>query len=84
MLYVAHTMSCVPPDRSEVWKLYCAIEFFSAIEALKLVTIKLKSHSQTPDDPPASMHDIILYCEPTVMTTFTTYTTSATEDMAHY
>ena len=32
-------------------KLYCAVEFFSVIEALKLVTIEVESHSQTPDDP---------------------------------
>ena len=31
-------------------KLYCAIKFFSAIEASKLVTIEVESwHSQTPD-----------------------------------
>ena len=39
-------MSNVP---SEVWKLYCAIEFFSVIEALKPITIEVESHSQTPD-----------------------------------
>ena len=37
----------VPPDRSEVRKLYCAVEFFSA---LKLFTIEVESNSQTPDD----------------------------------
>ena len=46
-LYIACTMSSVPSDRSEVWKLYCAVEFFSA---LKLFTIEVESHSQTPDD----------------------------------
>ena len=53
MLCIACTMSSVPPDRSEVQKLYCAVEFFFVIKALKLVTIEVESHSQpvTPDDP---------------------------------
>ena len=41
----------VQPDLSEVQKLYCAVEFFSVIEDLKLVTIEVESHSQTPSDP---------------------------------
>ena len=48
-LYIACTMSSVPLDQSEA--IYCAIEFFSVIEASKLVTIEVESHSQTPDDP---------------------------------
>ena len=51
VLYIACTMSSEPPDRSEVWKLCYAVEFFSVIEALKLVTIEVESHLQTPDDP---------------------------------
>ena len=43
-------MSSVTPDRFEVRKLYCAIEF-SVIETSKFVTIKVESHSQSPDDP---------------------------------
>ena len=35
-------------EQSEVQKLYCAVEFFSVIEASKLVTVKVESRSQTP------------------------------------
>ena len=46
-LHIARTMSSVPQTDL---KLYCAIKFFSAIEASKLVTIEVESwHSQTPD-----------------------------------
>ena len=32
-------------DQPEVWKLYCAIDFVTVIEASKIVTIKVKSWS---------------------------------------
>ena len=41
-------MSNVPPDQSEVRKLYYAVEFFSVIEALQLVTMEVERHSWTP------------------------------------
>ena len=47
VLNIARTMSSVR-YRTDL-KLYCAIEF-SVIEALKLVTIEVESHSQTPDN----------------------------------
>jgi hypothetical protein len=35
-------------DRSEVWKLYCTVEFVPVVEASKLVIIEVESQSQTP------------------------------------
>ena len=36
-------------DQPEVWKLYCAVDFITVIEASKLVTIEVESRSlQTP------------------------------------
>ena len=35
-------------EQSEVQKLYCAVEFFSVIEASKLVTVEVVSRSRTP------------------------------------
>ena len=49
-LYITRTMSSVSLDRSEVQKLYCTVEF-SVIEASKLVTTEVESHSQTPYHP---------------------------------
>ena len=72
-LYIARTMNSVPLDQSEVRKLYCAVEFFSA---LKLFTIEVESHSQTPDDQSLVCDWGILYCEPTILTIFTTCTIS--------
>jgi hypothetical protein len=35
-------------DRSEVRKLYCAVEFVPVVEVLKPVTIEVENLSQTP------------------------------------
>ena len=35
-------------DQSEVWKLYCAVEFISVIKALRFATIEAEIWSQTP------------------------------------
>jgi hypothetical protein len=35
-------------NRSEVWKLYCAVEFVPMVEASKFVTIEVECQSQTP------------------------------------
>ena len=85
-LYIARTMSSVPPDRSGVQKLYCAVEFFSA---LKFFTIKVESYSQTPDDQSLVCDCDVLYRAPTIFTTFTTFTISTmqlpyTEDMVKF
>ena len=70
-LYIAHTMSSVLPDRSGVRKLYCTVEFFSA---LKFFTIEVESYSQTPDDQSLVCDCGVLYREPTILMSFTTCT----------
>ena len=73
VLHVHDEQHNMPPDWSEDWMLYCAVNFFSVIEASKRVTIEVESHSQTPDDLNLVCNDYV----PIIMTTFTTYTTSS-------
>ena len=84
-LYIARSMSSVLLDQSEVWTLYCAVKFFSA---LKLFTIKVESHSQTHDDQSlASLRlkrCIVLYHEPTILTTFTIHTISTMQLLVEF
>jgi hypothetical protein len=47
-LYIARIAQCATTDRSEVWKLYCAVELVPVTEASKLVSIEVESQSQTP------------------------------------
>jgi hypothetical protein len=47
-LYIAYIAQCATADRSELWKLYCAVEFVPVVEALKLVTVEIENWSQTP------------------------------------
>ena len=73
-LYIARTVSNMPPDQSEVQKLYYTVEF-SVIEASQLVTMEVKRYSRTPSESatetPASIRDVD--CVPTMVTTFTTH-----------
>ncbi len=47
-IHVARIVQRAMTDRSEVWKLYCTVEFVPVVEASKLVTIEVESRSQTP------------------------------------
>ena len=46
--YASPVLCSAKWEQSEVQKLYCAVEFFSVIEASKLVTVEVESRSQTP------------------------------------
>ena len=74
-LYIARTVSNMPPDQSEVQKLYYTVDFFSMIEASQLVTMEVKRCSRTPSESAtetlASIRDVD--CVPTMVTTFTTH-----------
>ena len=48
---IAHNMQVPCHDRSEVRKLYCTSSLSPVIEALKLVTVKVESWSQTLRGP---------------------------------
>jgi hypothetical protein len=64
-LYIAHIIAQrATTDQSELWKLYCTVEFVPVIEALKLVTNEVDSQFQTPSC--ASMR----HCVRTKLTTF--------------
>ena len=62
-------MSSVSPDQSKVQKLYCAVEFFSVIEA----SLSRSRATLRLDDPSLA---IVCDCVPTIITTYTTYTMS--------
>jgi hypothetical protein len=69
-LYIARIVQRATTDRSEVWKLYCAVELVPVAEASKFVTIEVESRSQTPSLRLKRRHAALVHCVRTILTTF--------------
>ena len=71
-IYSMHRVGATT-NRSEVWKLYCAVELVSVAEASKLVAMEVESRSQTPSLRFRCRHVALALCAHYIDESMTTF-----------